>query len=293
MPNHVAVVTGASSGIGEATAQRLHGLDYVVYGLARRVDRMADLAELGVRTLAVDVTDERATAAAVEQIVAEQGRVDVLVNNAGYGSYGALEDVPLSEARYQFEVNVFGLARLIQLVLPHMRRQGRGRLINISSIGGKIYEPLGDWYHAAKFAVEGLSDSLRVELRPFGIDVIIIEPGGIRTEWGAISAQKLRQASAGTAYQKQAETMAAVLESLGPLASPPSVVADTIARAATARRPRTRYLTGRGARAAVTARQVLPDRAFDAVISSGYQMAGKWATRQRHTATEPAPQTPV
>ena len=257
-----------------------------------RVDRMAALAGLGVRTLAVDVTDEQATAAAVDQIVAEQGRVDVLVNNAGYGSYGALEDVPLSEARYQFEVNVFGLARLIQLVLPHMRRQGSGRIINISSIGGKIHEPLGDWYHAAKFAVEGLSDSLRVEVRPFGIDVVIIEPSGIRTEWGAISAQKLRQASAGTAYQKQAETMASVLESLGTLASPPSVVADTIARAVTARRPRTRYLTGRGARAIVTARQVLPDRAFDVVVSSGYRLAGQWATRHQ-AAAEPAQETPV
>ena len=184
MPSNVALVTGASSGIGAATAQRLNGLGYVVYGLARRVDRMAGLDRIGVRTLAVDVTDEQAPAAAIEQIIAEQGRIDVLVNNAGYGSYGALEDVPLSEARYQFEVNVFGLARLIQLVLPHMRRQGSGRIINISSIGGKIYEPLGDWYHAAKFAVEGLSDSLRVELRPFGIDVVIIEPGAIRTEWG-------------------------------------------------------------------------------------------------------------
>ena len=233
MPCHVALVTGASSGIGEATAQRLHGLGYLVYGLARRVDRMEGLNRMGVRTLAVDITDESATAAAIEQIVTEQGRVDLLVNNAGYGSYGALEDVPLSEARYQFEVNVFGLARLIQLVLPHMRRQGSGRIINISSIGGKIYEPLGDWYHAAKFAVEGLSDSLRVELRPFGIDVVIIEPGAIRTEWGAISAQKLRQASAGSAYQQQAATMAAVLESFSALASPPSVIADTIARAAT------------------------------------------------------------
>ncbi len=292
MPSHVALVTGASSGIGEATAQRLHGLGYVVYGLARRVDRMAGLDQLGVRTLAVDVTDGQATAAAIEQIVAEQGRIDVLVNNAGYGSYGAVEDVPLSEARYQFEVNLFGLARLIQLVLPHMRRQGNGRIINISSIGGKIYEPLGGWYHAAKFAVEGLSDSLRVELRPFGIDVVIIEPGAIHTEWGAISAQKLRQASAGTAYQNQAATMAAVLESFSALASPPSVIADTIGRAATAARPRTRYVAGRGARTIITARQLLPDRAFDALITSGYQLAGKLATRQRGTA-KPAPELPT
>src|SRR5246127_3813889 len=189
MPPPVALVTGASSGIGEATAQRLHGLGYRVYGLARRADRMAGLDQLGIRTLAADVTDEQATAAAIEQIMAEQGRIDVLINNAGYGSYGALEDVPLSEARYQFEVNVFGLARLTQLVLPHMRRQHHGRIINVSSMGGRIREPLGDWYHATKFAVEGLSDSLRVELRPFGIDVVVIQPGTVRTEWGAIAAQ--------------------------------------------------------------------------------------------------------
>jgi NAD(P)-dependent dehydrogenase (short-subunit alcohol dehydrogenase family) len=288
MSPHVALVTGASSGIGEATAQRLHGLGFHVYGLARRAGRMAGLDKLGIHTLAADVTDEQATAAAIEQIMTEQGRIDVLVNNAGYGSYGALEDVPLSEARYQFEVNVFGLARLIQLVLPHMRRQGSGRIINISSIGGKIYEPLGDWYHAAKFAVEGLSDSLRVELRPFGIDVIIIEPGAIRTEWGAISAQKLRQASAGTAYQKQAATMAAVLESFSALASPPTVIADTIARATTASRPRTRYVAGRGARTIITARQLLPDRVFDVLITSGYEMAGKLAARQQSTAQQAA-----
>src|ERR1700761_8901588 len=211
MPSHVALVTGASSGIGEATAQRLHGLGYVVYGLARRVNRMAGLDRIGIRTLAVDVTDEQATTAAIEQIVAEQGRIDVLVNNAGYGSYGALEDVPLSEARYQFEVNVFGLARLIQLVLPPIRRQGSARIINIPSIGGKIYEPLGDWYHAAKFAVEGLSDSLRVELRPFGIDVVIIEPGPIRTEWSEIAREKLLASSAAGAYADQSQSVARML----------------------------------------------------------------------------------
>ena len=140
MPCHVALVTGASSGIGEATAQRLHGLGYLVYGLARRVDRMEGLNRMGVRTLAVDMTDESATSAAIEQIVTEQGRVDLLVNNAGYGSYGALEDVPLSEARYQFEVNVFGLARLIQLVLPHMRRQGSSLRRNSGLVPGAYPE---------------------------------------------------------------------------------------------------------------------------------------------------------
>jgi NAD(P)-dependent dehydrogenase (short-subunit alcohol dehydrogenase family) len=282
MPAPVALVTGGSSGIGEATARRLHEVGWSVYAAARRTDRMGELASMGISTLALDVTDEPSTAAAVDRITSEQGRVDVLVNNAGYGSYGALEDVPLSEARYQFEVNVFGLARLTQLVLPHMRQQHSGRIINVSSIGGKIHEPLGGWYHATKFAVEGLSDSLRVELRPFGIDVVVIEPGAIRTEWGSIAAQNLRRASASTAYRQQAEYVAAVLESTsgpGSPASPPEVIASVIARAATTRRPRTRYVAGRGARAIIAARQLLPDRAFDALISNGYRMIGTRAAR--------------
>lgn len=282
MPAPVALVTGGSSGIGEATARRLHELGWTVYAAARRTDRMADLASLGIHTLALDVTDEASTAATVERIIGEQGRIDALVNNAGYGSYGALEDVPLSEARYQFEVNVFGLARLTQLVLPHMRRERCGRIINVSSIGGRIHEPLGDWYHATKFAVEGLSASLRVELRPFGIDVVVIEPGAIRTEWGSIAAQNLRRASASTAYRQQAEYVAAVLESTSDrasLASPPEIIANAIAKAATTRRPRTRYVAGRGARAIISARQLLPDRAFDALISNAYRMIGSRAAR--------------
>src|SRR5262245_52781560 len=157
MDTKVAIVTGASSGIGESTARRLRALGYTVYAAARRVDRMAGLAADGIRVVRLDVTDDASMSALVDHVVAESGRIDVLVNNAGYGSYGAVEDVPLAEARRQFEVNVFGLARLTQLVLPHMRRQGAGRIVNISSIGGKIHEPLGGWYHATKFAVEGLS----------------------------------------------------------------------------------------------------------------------------------------
>ena len=143
MSDKVAIVTGASSGIGEATARRLHVLGYTVYAAARRVDRMAPLAEAGIRTAGVDVTDDGSMVGFVDRVIVESGRIDVLVNNAGYGSYGAVEQVPMDEARRQFEVNVFGLARLSQLVLPHMRRQRAGRIINISSIGGKIYEPLG------------------------------------------------------------------------------------------------------------------------------------------------------
>src|SRR5215207_11623280 len=179
----VALITGASSGIGEATAVELLRRGFTVYGAARRVDRMAALADRGVHVIEMDVTDDASMTSGVERVIREQGRIDVLVNNAGYGSYGALEDVPLDEARRQFEVNVFGLARLTQLVLPHMRAQRDGYIVNISSMGGKIWEPLGSWYHASKFAVEGLSDSLRVEVAEFGIKVVIIEPGTIRSEW--------------------------------------------------------------------------------------------------------------
>src|SRR5215212_10424411 len=268
----VALVTGGSSGIGEEAVLGLKKAGFEVYAVARRVDRMVALADAGVGVFGMDVTDDASMASGVERILDEQGRIDVLVNNAGYGSYGAVEDVPIAEARRQFEVNVFGLARLTQLVTPTMRAQGSGRIINISSIGGKFYEPLGAWYHATKFAVEGFSDSLRLELAPYGIRVVIVEPGPIRTEWNTIARDNLVQNSRGTAYQRQAEAVAARMESgEGPgLSSGPDVVAKRIAKAAMSRRPRTRYPVGRGARSVVTARRLLPDRAMDAVIGRLY-----------------------
>jgi NAD(P)-dependent dehydrogenase (short-subunit alcohol dehydrogenase family) len=268
----VALVTGASSGIGEATARRLKRAGFEVYAVARRVDRMAGLADEGVHTFGMDVTDDATMVAGIERILAEQGRVDVLVNNAGYGSYGAVEDVPIDEARRQFEVNVFGLARLTQLVTPHMRAQGSGRIINISSVGAVIYEPFGAWYHATKNAVEGFSDSLRVELAQFGIDVVIIRPAGIRTEWNEISRDSLVETSRGGVYADQAVSAARRLESVDNkvLSSGPKTVARTIVRAATAGRPRTRYATGRGARLVMATRRVLPDRVFDAFLTRAY-----------------------
>jgi NAD(P)-dependent dehydrogenase (short-subunit alcohol dehydrogenase family) len=267
----VALVTGASSGIGEAVALKLRSLGYTVYGAARRVERMAGLADRGVRTLAMDVTDGASMQAGVEQIVAAEGRIDVLVNNAGYGSYGAIEDVPLEEARAQFEVNLFGAARLVQLVLPRMRAQRSGTIVNITSMGGKVHSPLGGWYHATKFALEALSDCLRIEVKPFGIDVVVIEPGGIATEWDGIAVDKLREASAAGsgAYAAQVGAVARALSSEGNEGrnSPPSVVADAIGEAVTARRPKTRYAVGFGARPLLAARAVLPDRAYDALIT--------------------------
>jgi len=271
--SRVALVTGASSGIGAETALLLRKAGFTVYAAARRAERMQPLASQGISVLSMDITDEASITAGVEQILAATGRVDVLVNNAGYGSYGSVEDVPLAEARRQFDVNVFGLARLIQLVLPSMRAQRSGRIINVSSIGGKFYEPLGGWYHATKFAVEGLSDSLRLELKPFGIDVVLIEPGPIRTEWGAIAREGMLKASAGTAYASQAKSVARMLETAdnSPASSGPGVVARKIVKVATARNPRARYPVGRGAGTIVRARKVLPDGAMDAIISRAYQ----------------------
>lgn len=268
MTSRVALVTGASSGIGEATARKLASLGYTVYAAARRVERMEGLTDDGIRVLPLDVTDEQSMSTCIDTVLAETGRIDVLVNNAGYGSYGALEDVPLEEARQQFEVNVFGLARMTQLVLPTMRAQASGTIVNISSIGGKIYAPLGSWYHATKFAVEGLSDSLRLEVRPFGIDVVIIEPGAIRTEWNSISRDSLMAVSGETAYAALAASAGAALaEADAPgSGSSPWVVAEAIGRAVRARRPKIRYAVGSRARAAVISRRLLPDRAMDAVV---------------------------
>ncbi|MBO1753698.1 oxidoreductase [Allobranchiibius sp. CTAmp26] len=268
-PVKTALVTGASSGIGESTARKLHSLGYTVYGAARRTDRLEALSADGIRPLALDVTDDDAMTAAIEAIIGETGRIDVLVNNAGYGSYGALEDVSIEEARRQFDVNVFGLARLTQLVLPHMRDQRSGLVVNVSSMGGRIHTPLGGWYHATKFAVEALSDCLRMEVAPFGIAVVVIEPGAIATEWGRIAAEHLRGTADDSAYAAQVQAVAAALESESETrrSSPPGVVADAIGKAVTARRPRTRYAVGFAAKPLIAARRALPDRAFDRLIA--------------------------
>ncbi len=267
----VALVTGASSGIGESAARHLHAAGFTVYGAARRIDRMRDLAAIGIHPIALDVTDEESATSAVERILREQGRVDVLVNNAGYGSYGALEEVPMQEARAQIEVNVFGLAHLTQLVLPAMRAQKSGTVINIASMGGQFATPLGAWYHASKFAVEGLSDALRLELDQFGINVVIIEPGSIRTEWGAIAADKLRATSVNGPYATQAAGVATALENSSKpnarMTSSPDVIGKAVRDAATARRPKTRYRVGFGAKPLVFLSRVLPTRTFDGLIT--------------------------
>ncbi|MBT2250279.1 oxidoreductase [Arthrobacter sp. BHU FT2] len=274
MPTKTALVTGASSGIGEATARKLQALGFTVYGAARRTDRLADLATDGIRPLAMDVTDDASMQSGIDRIIAETGQIDVLVNNAGYGSYGALEDVDIDEGRRQFDVNVFGAIRLAQLVLPHMRSRRSGTIVNISSMGGKIHTPLGGWYHGTKFALEALSDCLRLEVKPFGIDVVVIEPGGIATEWGGIAADLLLKTSGQGPYARQAQAMAKSLkaETSANRNSPPSVIADAIAKAVTASKPKTRYAVGFGARPLISARRLLGDRQFDTLISRAVGM---------------------
>lgn len=262
------LVTGASSGIGEKTALDLQAAGWRVFAGARRLDRMEGLKSKDIEILSLDVTDDSSMKSCVEKIIKETGRIDAVINNAGYGSYGSLEDVPLSEGKYQFEVNVFGLARLIQLVLPHMRKQGSGKIVNISSIGGSFGEPHGSWYHSTKWAVEGLSDSLRMELKQFGIDVIIIKPGAILTEWNSIAQQKLLEVSGETAYGDLVKKHAAMLKRFDEQGSDPQVVSDVILKACSAKRPKTRYTVGKASGLMMWLHRILPDRMFDSMMLS-------------------------
>ena len=269
--NKVALVTGASSGMGKETAKKLLQEGLVVYAAARRVAQMEDLRALGAIPLQMDISVDADIVAADQTIQSGHGGIDVLVNNAGFGMFGAMEDSSLADARYQFEVNLFGMARLTQLALPHMRRNGAGKVINISSMGGKIYTPLGSWYHATKHAVEGWSDCLRMELAPFGIDVVVIEPGIIATEWGGVMLEPMLQRSGKGPYQAMAQAMANAMRSTyaqKDAASPPSVVADTILQAVRSRRPRTRYAVGKMAKPLMFIRKYFGDRFFDMVIMS-------------------------
>jgi NAD(P)-dependent dehydrogenase (short-subunit alcohol dehydrogenase family) len=262
----VALVTGASAGIGQATVRRLLTDGWTVWGAARRLERMAGLEAAGARTLAMDVTDDASLRAGVAAIVERNGRIDALVNNAGYGSYGAVEDVPIEEARRQFEVNVFGLSRLTQLVLPTMRAQRSGTIVNVSSMAGRIWTPIGGWYYATKHALEVLSDVLRMEVRPFGIRVVVVQPGSIATEWGPIAAGHLSEYVESTPYRAWSEAMARAL-ARPPMSSPPEVIARVIARAVAARRPRRRYAVPFDARLFVFLRRILPDALWERGLS--------------------------
>lgn len=265
------LITGASSGIGEATAIALQKAGYRVYAAARRIERMEPLTKLGIKTLKLDITDELSIQQAVKTIEAEAGMVDILINNAGYGSYGAFEEMSMEEARRQMEVNVFGLARLTQLVIPNMRQAKRGTIINIGSIGGKFGEAYGSWYHTTKYAVEGLSDSLALELQPFGVKVVVVEPGIIKTEWADIAADSLEKTSGHGPYATVAKRKAAGLKRFyaTSFASSPDVVATAIVRILSKSKPAYRYAVGGGAKPFLFLRRIVPERLFYAVVGRG------------------------
>ena len=288
----VALITGCSSGIGEAAAIRLHETGALVYATARRIDTLVGLEARGIRTLSLDVTDEASMAAAVAAVEEQHGSIDILVNNAGYGLYGPVEQVSLEDVRRQFETNVFGLSRLIQLVLPGMRRAGGGRILNVSSMGGRTTLPGGAFYHASKYAVEALSDLLRIEVAPFGIDVVLIEPGPVKTPWNetalssvptaAVAPNGTNGAAVGTptddpyAGYKAAVATGFAKANSGSLArfgSTADDIAKVITRAATIRRPRTRYLINAIAKSSVALRRLLPDRAYDFALRQQYGLS--------------------
>lgn len=264
----VILITGASSGIGYDAALTLARHGHRVYAAARRVELMEPLRKEGIVPLKMDVTDQQSMAAGVQAVLDAEGRIDVLVNNAGYGYFGAVENVSDAEARRQLEVNVFGLAALCRLVLPVMRRQGSGRIVNISSIAGRMVMPFGGWYHVSKYSVEALSDAMRMEVKPFGIDVVMIEPGGIKTDWGIIAAKHLSDSSRGTAYENTAMAEAELLDKAyrGKYLSKPSVVTRAICRAVESRRPRARYRVGLFSTTAILLHTLLPTRCWDALL---------------------------
>ena len=267
----VILITGASSGIGFDAAQTLARQGHRVYAAARRVELMEPLKADGVKVLRMDVTDESSMQQGVEAVIQAEGRIDVLINNAGYGFFGAIETVPLEEARRQLEVNVFGLARLTQLVLPYMRKQGSGRIVNTSSIAGKMVFYMGGWYNVTKYSVEAFSDALRMEMKPFGIDVVMIEPGAIKTDWGIIAARNLKESSVGTAYESAGTQWANNMDWFYKtnMLSKPSAITKAISRAVNSRRPKARYCRGRFSFVGRIAHALMPARWWDAMMRQG------------------------
>jgi NAD(P)-dependent dehydrogenase (short-subunit alcohol dehydrogenase family) len=276
------LITGCSTGIGRATAERLAARGWKVYATARDVEKIGDLADVGCEVLQLDVTDEDSMRAAVGEVERREGAVGVLVNNAGYSQSGAVEEVPMEKVRRQFETNVFGLVRMCQLVLPGMRRQGWGRIVNISSMGGRLTFPGGGHYHATKYAVEALSDALRFEVAGFGVGVVVVEPGLIRTGFADAATGSMEGASVkdGPYASFNAAVAKAVRNNYerGPflrLGGGPETVAATIERAITVQRPRARYAVTPSAHLFIGLRRLLPDRAWDALVSTVYPRPGR------------------
>lgn len=274
MEQQVVLVTGASSGIGRETAILLAKTGHVVYGAARRLEKLQELSKYGVIPLVLDVTKDYSCQNALQQILNQQGTLDILINNAGYGSYGAVEDVPLTEAQRQLDVNVFGAIRLTQMVLPLFRRQHRGRVIMISSIAGRLTGPFGGWYHASKYALEALSDALRMETAGQGIWVSIVEPGLVRTPWGHIAADHLAASARRGPYARLAEQAARGIHRLydKKWLTSPADVAKTIFLAVNATQPQARYLCGKDAYLLLALHTLLPTGIYD--------LAARWVMKK-------------
>lgn len=267
MGRKVILITGASAGIGKETSKKLLSEGHIVYAAARRIEQMQDLKKLGAITVPMDISKEEDIRACVDKIIKEQGRIDVLFNNAGFALYGSVEEVSLDDARYQFEVNMFGLARITQLVLPYMRKQQSGKIISTSSVAGKIHSPLGAWYHASKHALEGWSDCLRVEVKSFGIDVVVIEPGSIDTEFAQVSGAPMLKNSGDGPYKNLAIAVAKMHQtSYTGAASPPAVIANAVIQAIKVKKPKTRYAVGKMAKPSVLMRRLLGDKTMDRII---------------------------
>ncbi len=270
----VALVTGASAGMGKEFAKALIAEGMVVYTAARRVEQMDDLKAAGAIPLKMDITNEEQVQALVARIENDHGGVDVLINNAGFGMFGAMEDTSIDDARYQFEVNIFGLARLTQLLIPSMRGKKAGTIINISSMGGKVYFPLGAWYHATKHALEGWSDCLRVELAQFGINVVVIEPGAINTEFSDVMSGPMLERSGNTVYSKLANKLAESIETTvnnTSASTNPQVITNLIIKAVRAKKPKTRYAAGLYAKPMMFIRKWFGDRVYDKMLFAMYK----------------------
>ncbi|MFQ6539535.1 MULTISPECIES: oxidoreductase [Aphanothece] len=264
--SRLALVTGASSGIGAATVHQLLAGGWRVVAAARRVEAMEALAAAGAAVMPLDVADAASRQALVEQVLAREGPIEALVNNAGYGHIGPMETVDLADARAMFEVNLFGLMGLTQLVLPSMRERGRGRVVNVSSMAGEVVTPGAGWYGASKFALEGLSDALRLELQPFGIQVVVIQPGLIRTAFAEVTAPSMEANLGSAVYGPMMRRVAAAWERVYRRASEPELVARTIGRALEEPTPEARYACGHQAAVSMVAHRLMPTRLWDALL---------------------------
>lgn len=265
----IALVTGASSGIGNETALKLLENGFTVYGAARRTDKMQNLKDKGGFPIFLDITKKDSIDSCVNEILSKEGKIDLLVNNAGFGLGGAIEDVSIEEARNQFEVNVFGLIELTKKILPSMRKEHSGRIINVSSMAGKFSSPFLGWYHATKYSVEALSDSLRMEVKQFGIKVVIIEPGLIKTNWGIIAAENMEKHSENSAYSKSEKNAAEIYRKFygeNVKTSEPKVISDAILKAATKKNPKIRYNIGKYSKLFIWFKKHVSDKFYDNTI---------------------------